>query len=858
MRVWFFVLAAPSLILLVGGTALSATTEDTSSEESHVQVRELTPATWLELSYDDFESYTWGNYVSGGGQAKLEGKNFFASIFTSSVSAMVRDDQGVDSSFYHRIFYDISKVSDLKVHFYYYTQNMEGRNYQFLLEYTTDGFFWNPVEIVDNFQDETPLEKTVLFSASSVSVESFSRIKLRFRCHGKDRKTKVYVDNIRFEGLLAIEPSEPTMSPSSFPSATPSRSPSRSPTKTPSFRPTQAPSSLPSMHPMPEPTTAPSSGPSTSHEPTLPHPSLSPTSWPTDEPSAVPSGTPIIDPSSNPTVFPTAPLIREEICPVDRLYPPSKLEIFPYTPPPDTPAGVENDLSEISSLAFSDQTDAEGNLYAYAASDKNQYSLKVLKFTRGIQSGQVISGSGVTVATYSLDVHFSNSDWEDISLGPCDDTPTAETCIYIGDFGNNNRGGSYVQRDVLRIFKFREPVFDGSTLTDITSLPVTTILYEYAEPDWSSDTVKYDAEAMFVDWSGDSGSGKGDIYIVTKGKCTLGGVGKIPASYHSQLSVDNIPASEYQPAGASVYSMGAEMTQPPKQGDDVECGDGAFRHWQGADMRRDGRLIALITGASPPRVYFYPRIYGESVVDALSAPTAVAASCSYVASTSYGLQDERKHEVVAFLPDGKSFADTSECQSGSGCDVPIYIWDLVYPDSPDPTFRNGLIPADDWQLVSFEDFETGGMGIFTNGTRAQTSNAYSCPNDGSNVWSALIYEHNGEDSSIFHSADQDASTYSWLKIEFDFLLDGFDHMDTLFLELSVDSGASYFMVADWAYQTQGLDSLRTCYNDNVVVLNSNVFNSPTFGPSIRLRFRTSANAKNDQVYVDNIRLFGHI
>jgi len=543
----------------------------------------------------------------------------------------------------------------------------------------------------------------------------------------------------------------------------------------------------------------------------------------------------------------------DTMCPIDRLYPPYKHQILPYDPP-STTNGVEDDLSEISGLIFSNQTDSQGSLYAYAASDKNQFSLKVIQFSRSSQTGTPILKSGVTVATYALDTNYSTSDWEDLSLGPCSGALSAPTCIYVGDFGNNNRGAPYVQRTVLRVLKFQEPQFSGSTPTSLVKVPVTTILYKHG-PGWNS-TLRYDAETMFVDWVG---SGKGDIYIVTKATCSMGGVGRIPASYHGRLRVGNIPSSSYIPSKASVYSMARAMTAPPKQGSMITCSNGGFRVWQGGDMRRDGQLIALLAGGSPPRVYFYPRLPEETVMSALRSPQGESASCPFIAPISYGLSNEKKHEAVAFLPDGLSYADTSECDGGRRCDVPIYFWDLVYPNSPDPTLRSGPVPVDGWQTLAFETFESGTMGSFSSGSKAYPSSALACPNgQEASLWSAHLSEHGGEASSIVHNSDYDASNYSWLKVEFDFVLDGFDHMDAFFLELSLDSGRNFFIVADWAMDTtQGMTSLRTCHNGNTVVLNSNIFGRMTFGPHVRLRFRTSADSIDDRLYVDNIRLLGN-
>jgi hypothetical protein len=151
--------------------------------------------------------------------------------------------------------------------------------------------------------------------------------------------------------------------------------------------------------------------------------------------------------------------------------------------------GVEDDLSEIGSLVFSSQTtDAQGSKYAYVVSDKNQFSLKLIKFTKDPVTSNFLTGSAETVAVYTLKVTFDNDDWEDISLGPCTDSAidsayaVDETCIYVGNFGNNNRGNGYVQREFLEIFKFPEPFFDANSLPQDKTVDVVTIVYRYARP----------------------------------------------------------------------------------------------------------------------------------------------------------------------------------------------------------------------------------------------------------------------------------------------------------------------------------------------------------------------------------------
>jgi hypothetical protein len=56
--------------------------------KNEATTRKLASVTWRELSYDTFESGTWGNYKSGGVEAKLESRKIFNTLFASKV---VRD-----------------------------------------------------------------------------------------------------------------------------------------------------------------------------------------------------------------------------------------------------------------------------------------------------------------------------------------------------------------------------------------------------------------------------------------------------------------------------------------------------------------------------------------------------------------------------------------------------------------------------------------------------------------------------------------------------------------------------------------------------------------------------------------------
>jgi hypothetical protein len=453
-----------------------------------------------------------------------------------------------------------------------------------------------------------------------------------------------------------------------------------------------------------------------------------------------------------------------------------------------------------------------------------------------------------------------------------DDLNEDRICIYVGNFGNNNRGGGYVQRvDALQIFKFPEPAFPP---TNRSGIPVATIVYDYKTTFGNPDRA-FDAEAMFVDWTGASGVGKGDIYIVTKGLCGEG-VGVIRADQHRNLAYSGN-------AIANIGSIEQVMRNPPWQGIN-SCNSTArefgsrFKAWQGADMSRNGRMIAMIVGQSPSRVYFFPRETGKTVEAALSGPTPSfdaggndlggPATCDYVSATSFGLVNEKQWEAVAFIDrDGTRFAEVSECNGGGPCRVPVYIHNLLFDEVVSSS------PSAGWVTITFDGFEDGTFGNFRNG---QDVDATDCPKTSTGVqqictslknsatrscggsWSVELRQDNAISSSVFHKLDQNCTPYSWLRVTFDFRPFRYEHMDTLLLELSLDSGNNYYIVGDWSFEVGGLSTDNQCYS-NVVSLKASSFgNRINFGPNVRLRFRASSDSLDDFVYIDNIRFEGHV
>jgi len=766
-----------------------------------------------EISYTTFEDGTFQDFQAN---EDVVLSSDSAQACSGSYSIQIKK-QG---SFHHTTPFSVARFSDFRINFSYRPQNARGDS-AFVVQYSESG--GNSWEDLKRFQmnsihpgggwDNQCHDARIIFSQEVPSRDpaSISSIQLRFLGDARRGRDEFNFDDILFEGITTLSDGIPSSTPSVTPSTVPSSTPSTAPSSTPSTAPSLEPSSTPSA-------------------------------VPTNLPSSQPSDIPSTIPSSLPSSFPTQFLDRSEICPLNKTFPAQKYHILPF---PDTSgiSYVEDDLSEISSLAISSLTDVHNNIYAYVASDKNQFSLKVVRFQTN-DAQQVVQGTGETVAVYQLNnTNFTNSDWEDISLGPCSGAMEDTTvCIYVGNFGNNGRGGGYVQRRELEIYKFEEPSFSGTNSTpEAQNITVSTIVYNYS----SFETDKYiDAEAMFVDWTGTHGEGKGDIYVVTKGTCGRG-VGRIAAALHQGLE----PGDE-----VNIGSIERVMKDPPVQGSET-CQDGPFRLYQGADMSRDGKKIALITGLSPARVYFFPRETNQTVTQALEETP-----CDFVSSTSFGLVNEKKHEAVAFVDEeGTIFAETSECNGGGDCEVPIYFHTLVF--DPPSESRTLFLNTDGWELITYDDFEDG-FGNYmiapniADDPDAFVATTFPCKNSSA----VQLRWDNGASSSIFHHTDQNCTAYSWLRVTFQFQLDAddrFDHMDALFLELSLDGGDDYYTVAVWAKDVDDIVDWGVCYQ-RTVELNAVDFGGRVkFGNAVRLRFRASANAMGDAVHIDDVTFEGH-
>ncbi len=145
--------------------------------------------------------------------------------------------------------------------------------------------------------------------------------------------------------------------------------------------------------------------------------------------------------------------------------------------------------------------------------------LGILADRLGESSGVVVSptqpgvlwthnDSDVEPTVYALDMQgallaaipFANGtirDWEDMAAGPCPTAESTQTCLYIGDIGDNER-----QYDELTVYVVEEPELADVDAT--VRLPATSFRFVYPDE-------PHDAEALVV-------TRDGDVIVVNKGR----------------------------------------------------------------------------------------------------------------------------------------------------------------------------------------------------------------------------------------------------------------------------------------------------------------------------------------------------
>lgn len=288
-----------------------------------------------------------------------------------------------------------------------------------------------------------------------------------------------------------------------------------------------------------------------------------------------------------------------------------------------------NPYTEISGIALSRRQQAEGAPVLWLHND---------------------SGGGPRFAAYSLSGRRLKSfrleapgvdatDWEDLALGPCGTHPG--DCLYIANVGNNaartDAPIGTLGRVELAIYRLAEPDVASAVDNQAIGEGVEVLRYRYGS---GSPTLTADAEALFVDPTGDLAGGEaGDLYVLTKWNTAQAAFRRVHA----------FPRALQGAAVAELPALDLPLSAIP-----------GSTHTR-ADQSAGGGLIAL---GDYLGTRLYTRSRNQTVAQALAAGPCRSLGLPTGAS-------EFQFEATGLTAAGE-MVETSECTSSSSCDAPIH------------------------------------------------------------------------------------------------------------------------------------------------------------------------------------------
>lgn len=289
-----------------------------------------------------------------------------------------------------------------------------------------------------------------------------------------------------------------------------------------------------------------------------------------------------------------------------------------------------NAFTEISGIALSRRQQADGAPVLWLHNDSG-----------GGRRFAAYSLSGQRLMSFRLQAPgVDATDWEDLAIGPCGVRPG--DCLYIANFGNNaartDAPIGTLGRVDLAIYRLDEPQLATAVDNQIIDSGVEVLGFRYGA---GSPTLTADAEALFVDPTGDlSGGEAGDLYIVTKWNTAQAGFRRVFA-FPRALQGQGVAELPVLPLPLAAIP-GATHTR--------------------ADLSADAGLIAL---GDYLGTRLYTRSRGQSMAQALAAGPCRNLPLPAGAS-------EFQFEALAIDPSATELIEISECTSGADCDAPIH------------------------------------------------------------------------------------------------------------------------------------------------------------------------------------------
>ena len=166
-----------------------------------------------------------------------------------------------------------------------------------------------------------------------------------------------------------------------------------------------------------------------------------------------------------------------------------------------------------------------------------------------------------------------------------------------------------------------------------------------------------------------------------------------------------------------------------------------------------------------------------------------------------------------------------------------------FESSESTNFGAGCVPAEVWEEIFFEDFESGFGNFFLDGGADASINmnhAYA--------GAKSLRLRDNTSSSLAKTTTYDVSAYSQLEVSFFFYAISMEVGEDFWLQIKADGG-NWQTVQAWVSGSDFQNESAGWYSENVI------FDSSSMS-TIKLRFKCDATGDGDKIFIDDVTFKG--
>ncbi|MDB4541287.1 polysaccharide lyase family 7 protein [Akkermansiaceae bacterium] len=152
-----------------------------------------------------------------------------------------------------------------------------------------------------------------------------------------------------------------------------------------------------------------------------------------------------------------------------------------------------------------------------------------------------------------------------------------------------------------------------------------------------------------------------------------------------------------------------------------------------------------------------------------------------------------------------------------------------------------------WEELTNDDFESGWGNWTDGGDDARISSSFTIDTQ------SLALQDDSTSSVATLTNSLDLSAYSQLQIDFTYVIQSFEGSESFWVEYSDDGGSNWSTIEEYVNDVDFVDD-GTRYNPSLTI-DDITYN---FTSTVKVRFRCDASANSDDVYFDEVVIFGFV